>query len=34
MCGGHPMPRGLSNRLSAEQVQVVVDGICAGARSD
>ncbi len=31
MCGGHPMPRGLSNRLSPAEVATVTDWICEGA---
>ncbi len=34
LCGGHPMPRGLGNRLSPQQIRAVTDWICEGARND
>jgi hypothetical protein len=34
MCSGHPMPRGLSNALSEEEVALVTGWICGGARED
>lgn len=34
LCAGHPMPRGLENRLSADEIRTVTDWICDGARND
>lgn len=34
LCTGHPMPRGLENRLSPEEVGIVSDWICEGAPND
>jgi hypothetical protein len=34
LCAGHPMPRGLGNRLSPDEVRTVTDWICEGARND
>lgn len=34
LCAGHPMPRGLGNRLSPEEVRTVTDWICEGAPND
>jgi hypothetical protein len=34
LCSGHPMPRGLSNRLSPEEIQTLVAWICEGAKND
>jgi hypothetical protein len=34
LCAGHPMPRGLENRLSAEEVRTLTDWICEGAPND
>jgi hypothetical protein len=34
LCAGHPMPRGLGNGLSADEVRAVTDWICEGAPND
>ena len=34
MCGGHPMPRGLANRLSPAEIRTVTAWICEGAPDD
>jgi hypothetical protein len=34
LCAGHPMPRGLENRLSPDEVRTVTDWICGGALDD
>jgi hypothetical protein len=31
LCAGHPMPRGLENRLSPEEIRTVIDWIAEGA---
>ncbi len=34
LCAGHPMPRGIGNRLSPDQIRTVTDWICEGALDD
>jgi hypothetical protein len=31
LCAGHPMPRGMANRLTADEVETIVAWICEGA---
>jgi hypothetical protein len=34
LCSGHPMPRGLGNRLSQQEIVAVTEWIREGARND
>jgi hypothetical protein len=34
LCAGHPMPRGLGNRLSSDEIRTVTDWIREGAPND